>query len=411
MFSFMFVAVLNNWAICLYSLITWVIYLLLNWSMSGEYSLKLIMIFLSLWIVAMMMLSVENAMKNLDLYMVMMLMFLSLFISFFSESMLGFYLGFEVSIIPILLILFGWGYQPDRLEAGLYLIMYTILFSLPLLMGIYIWESKMATRSFFMYLIMVMAFLAKFPMFIFHLWLPRAHVEAPVYGSMILAGVMLKLGGFGIYKISLMMGDIVTYYSNFLIMFSMLGGVYLSVVCFMQTDMKMLIAYSSIVHMSIVISGMLTMRESGLWGGVYMMVGHGLCSSGLFYILGATYSKTLTRSIYLNKGLINILPTASLWWFLFCSSNLSFPPSLNLGGEILLFSSILSWSGGWVSFLIILLSVSSSLYSIYLYSYSQHGQSLSFYSLKFLSLNEFMVMLLHWIPLNLIMLDLSLMSF
>ncbi|UYU86219.1 proton-conducting transporter transmembrane domain-containing protein, partial [Bacteroides thetaiotaomicron] len=134
----------------------------------------------------------------------------------------------------------------------------------------------------------------------------------PVFGSIILAGVILKLGGYGIIKISFIVGDRIFSYSFCIIVGRSVGGLILSGVCFVQSDIKILVAYSSVVHMRIVLAGLLTLRDSGLHGAIYIIVGHGFCSSGLFCILGLTYNRTLTRSLYLNKGIISILPSCRL---------------------------------------------------------------------------------------------------
>nr|YP_009501991.1 NADH dehydrogenase subunit 4 [Trioza anthrisci]AWU49072.1 NADH dehydrogenase subunit 4 [Trioza anthrisci] len=407
--SILFIAVLKNWMLVMNSMVVYFLIILFKFYDSGEYNLKLIMYLLSIWLVVMMMMSVDLSSKSLDLLMIFIILLFSLLLAFYSESMIGFYLGFEMSVFPVLLIIYGWGYQPDRLEAGFYMILYTVIFSLPFLVGIF-YCYYMKTMNFFVYFMFMMAFFAKLPMFGFHFWLPRAHVEAPVFGSMILAGVMLKLGGYGIIKVCLSSGDMFYVYSNVIIMISILGGVYLSGNCFVQSDMKMLVAYSSVVHMSIVLSGLLTMTEMGINGSIYLMVGHGLCSSGLFCILGFTYNRTSTRSIYLNKGILILMPTCSLWWFLFCSSNLSFPPCLNMPGEILLFISILSWEKMTYVFMG-LFGLISSMYSIYLFSFTQQGQNSIYFSFNNFTLSESLLMSLHWIPLNILILDLSMMNF
>ncbi|UUF92062.1 NADH dehydrogenase subunit 4 (mitochondrion) [Diaphorina citri] len=408
--GFLGLFVVMSWDLVVGSLVFFILFLLLNMMESGEMTIKLIFVLLSLWLVIMMVLSVEKFSSSLDLYLIFIFMLISLFIVFYSEALVSFYLGFEMSVIPIFLIILGWGYQPDRVEAGVYMIIYTVFFSLPLLMGIYYFNMGHELSGMPLVFMFLLAFLVKFPLVGLHLWLPRAHVEAPVYGSMILAGVMLKLGGYGIIKLSFIMGDFLYKYSSGILIFSILGGLILTGVCFVQTDMKMLIAYSSIVHMSVVLSGILTMKISGLIGSVYLMVGHGLCSSGLFCVLGLVYNRSLTRSLYLNKGMINIIPISSLWWFLFCSSNLAFPPCLNLPGEIFLFISVLGWN--WHFFLVVgLLGVLSSMYSIYLFSFSQQGKMSFYFSFKSFNLYECMLLSLHWIPLNLFILDLSIMTF
>nr|YP_010596830.1 NADH dehydrogenase subunit 4 [Cacopsylla burckhardti]UFP91886.1 NADH dehydrogenase subunit 4 [Cacopsylla burckhardti]WAK85089.1 NADH dehydrogenase subunit 4 [Cacopsylla burckhardti] len=407
-----FVVVMKDWFFVSYSLIFFIVYLFFSMNDSGEMLIKVIFMLLSLWLVIMMLMSVSQSLKTLDLLFIFIWLLFSLFVVFYVDSFILFYLGFEMSVIPILLILFGWGYQPDRLEAGFYMLIYTVLFSLPLLLKIFyldnlVFSSGETSLSFFMF---VMAFLVKLPMVGLHFWLPRAHVEAPVFGSMILAGVMLKLGGYGVFKLSLILGDFFFKNSKILIVFSLLGGALLSGICFVQSDLKLLIAYSSIVHMSIVLSGLLTMHNLGLSGSVMMMVGHGFCSSGLFCILGLTYNRSMTRSIIMNKGFISVIPICSFWWFMFCSSNLSFPPCLNLPGELFLFLSIIVYNN-YMYMILGVFGVLSSLYSVYLFSFSQQSFSWSFYSFKSFSLFESLLMLLHWIPLNILILDLSIMNF
>nr|YP_009502262.1 NADH dehydrogenase subunit 4 [Blastopsylla occidentalis]AWU48865.1 NADH dehydrogenase subunit 4 [Blastopsylla occidentalis] len=407
----LFMVVYLDWLIISNFLVLMFLYSILNLNKIGPDLLSLIMIMLSIWLILMMILSVDELEKKTFLIFLFIFMFYSLQFCFFSKSLIYFYISFEMSVLPILLILFGWGYQPDRIEAGFYLLCYTVIFSLPFLVGVYFLDFDFQLKSnFITTMVFISGFLVKLPMFGFHLWLPRAHVEAPVYGSMILAGVMLKLGGYGIVKITFFLGDLLLSNSSMLIIFSIMGGVYLSAICFTQSDLKMLIAYSSIVHMSLVISGLLTFKEIGLMGAMSMMIGHGLCSSGLFCVLGFTYNRSHSRSIYINKGYMKIIPICSLWWFLFCSSNLSFPPCLNLPGEILLLLSILGWS---LEMLIlgVFLNFLSSMYSIYLYSFSQHGLSTQFFSFPVFNLRESFILFMHWLPLNMLILDLSLMSF
>nr|YP_009502288.1 NADH dehydrogenase subunit 4 [Heteropsylla sp. DMP-2018]AWU48930.1 NADH dehydrogenase subunit 4 [Heteropsylla sp. DMP-2018] len=406
----LFVVVLKDWFIVTYSMMIYILFMVFFINEGGEPYTKLLFIWLTIWLLIMMLMSVTEELKSQELLFIFIWLLISLYLAFFSDTLIVFYLGFEMSVIPILLILFGWGYQPDRMEAGFYMILYTMFFSLPLLLKIYYMNILVNFNNnllnFFMFM---MAFMVKFPMVGLHYWLPRAHVEAPVFGSMILAGVMLKLGGYGVYKLSLKMGDFLFINGQFLISFSLIGGIILSLICFMQSDLKLLIAYSSIIHMSIVLSGLLTLQISGLNGSLMMMVGHGFCSSGLFCLLGLTYNRSMTRSIIMNKGFIMIMPICSLWWFLFCASNISFPPCLNLPGEIFLFLSILLFNKN-LYLLIILFSIFSSLYSIYLFSFSQQSLNWQFFSFKSFSIQELLMMLLHWIPLNLLILDLSVVS-
>nr|YP_009655361.1 NADH dehydrogenase subunit 4 [Oomorphoides metallicus]QCL18078.1 NADH dehydrogenase subunit 4 [Oomorphoides metallicus] len=375
------------------------------------------MILLSLWILCLMILASMKLFAinyYYELFMFVLLsLSLSLIMAFSCMNLFLFYLFFEVSLLPTLLLIMGWGYQPERIEAGVYLLFYMMVFSMPMMMVIFYeyWNSNSLMfmsmgdmPNIFMYLCMNMLFFVKMPMFFIHLWLPKAHVEAPISGSMILAGVILKLGGYGLIRLMKYFSSLWFLINIHFIVISLFGAFVVSLICLYQSDMKMLIAYSSISHMGLVMSGILTMSLMGFWGSLILMMGHGLCSSGLFCLANISYDRSNSRSIYLNKGLINLMPSLSLWWFLFSVSNMSFPPSLNLFGEINLIMSLLSFE-----FLIVLpvsvILFFSAAYSLYLYSFTQHGL---IYSGNFSVLNsylrEYLLMILHWVPLNMMVL-------
>nr|YP_009231563.1 NADH dehydrogenase subunit 4 [Dixella aestivalis]ALZ48584.1 NADH dehydrogenase subunit 4 [Dixella aestivalis] len=377
------------------------------------------MILLSLWICSLMLMASEsvnrlNNYTHLFLFLIVMLLIL-LFLTFSSTSVFMFYLFFESSLIPTLFLILGWGYQPERMQAGVYLLFYTLLASLPLLVGIfYLFDVSNSMNMLLLmnfhfdysllYLSLIMAFLVKMPMFLVHLWLPKAHVEAPVSGSMILAGVLLKLGGYGLLRIFPYITITGTYMNYIWVTVSLIGGVLVSLVCLRQTDLKALIAYSSVAHMGIVLGGLMTMTYWGLCGSYTLMIAHGLCSSGLFCLANISYERLGSRSLLINKGLLNFMPSLTLWWFLLASANMAAPPTLNLLGEIGLLNSIVSWS--WVSMIMLsLLSFFSAAYTLYLYSYSQHGKinSGAFSFMGGVS-REYLLLFLHWFPLNLLIL-------
>nr|ADW41333.1 NADH dehydrogenase subunit 4 [Drosophila canadiana] len=375
------------------------------------------LVLLSLWICSLMLMASEsvykyNNYKNLFLLNIILLLLL-LVLTFSSMNLFMFYLFFESSLIPTLFLILGWGYQPERLQAGIYLLFYTLLVSLPMLIGIFYLMNKMGTMNFYLmnnfmfdydllYFCLVCAFLVKMPMFLVHLWLPKAHVEAPVSGSMILAGIMLKLGGYGMLRVLAILQTMNLKYSFIWISISLVGGVLVSFVCLRQTDLKALIAYSSVAHMGIVLAGLLTMSYWGLCGSYSLMIAHGLCSSGLFCLANVSYERLGSRSLLINKGLLNFMPAMALWWFLLSSANMAAPPTLNLLGEISLLNSIVSWS--WVSMIMLsFLSFFSAAYTLYLYSFSQHGKIFSgVYSFSSGKIREYLLMLLHWLPLNLL---------
>lgn len=339
---------------------------------------------------------------------------LFIFLSFSLSSFLLFYLSFEVCLIPILFLVLGWGYQPERVDAGYYLILYTLVASLPLLVMILFINKRFDVMRLvrmkggvfdsFFYCFLILAFLVKFPIFSVHLWLPKAHVEAPVRGSIILAGVLLKLGGYGIIRFLSLMGSSLIVGQRFLIRLRLWGGFLVRLICLYQIDIKLLIALSSVVHMRTCIRGLLILRDFGLKGSFFIIISHGLTSSGLFYLVGIIYRRRGSRRIFINKGLINLIPTIRLWWFLLLSRNMSAPPTLNLLREVILISSILRFS--WLYFLPLgLIIFFRAAYSLYMYSLSQHG-GLIFSKQGFHRgfIIEYLISFLHWFPLNLLIL-------
>nr|YP_009512707.1 NADH dehydrogenase subunit 4 [Omiodes indicata]AXJ93425.1 NADH dehydrogenase subunit 4 [Omiodes indicata] len=380
------------------------------------------LILLSIWISILMIMASENLYKqnyylNFFLFNLIFLLMM-LYLTFSVMNLFMFYLFFEGSLIPTLMLIIGWGYQPERIQAGMYLLFYTLFVSLPLLLGIfYIFNEMNYIMIYFLkffnfeiyllYFCMIMAFLVKMPMYFVHLWLPKAHVEAPVSGSMILAGIMLKLGGYGLIRVMILLQEVGLKYNIIWISISLVGGFYISLKCFCQVDIKSLIAYSSVAHMSMVIGGIMTMNYWGFIGSYILMIGHGLCSSGMFCLANINYERLHSRSLYINKGMMNFMPSMSLWWFLIMSSNMAAPPSLNLMGEISLINSLLSWS--WMSMLMLMLiSFFSAGYSLYLYSYIQHGKYYSgIYSFYMGLSREYLLLMLHWFPLNILVMKID----
>nr|UKE80232.1 NADH dehydrogenase subunit 4 [Zonitis tarasca borealis] len=386
--------------------------------------LSYLMLLLSFWICSLMILASQKIYyykfwSDLFLFMMVILM-LCLFMAFSSLNLFVFYVFFEVSLIPSLMLIVGWGYQPERLQAGIYLLFYTLFASLPMMIAIFFYYKSFKSLDFYfltgesnelmLYLCMNMVFFIKIPLFFVHLWLPKAHVEAPVSGSMILAGVVLKLGGYGLMRMMVVFLNLGMKVNFFFISLSIIGGLIVSLICLRQGDIKSLIAYSSVSHMGLAVSGILTLNFWGMTGALLMMVAHGLCSSGLFCLANINYERLSSRSLFLNKGLINLIPSLSLWWFLFISSNMAAPPSLNLMSEIMLINSLMGYET--LNMMILMgLSFFAAVYSLYLYAFSQHGKIyFGLFSFNSGFMREYLLLLLHWVPLNMLILKGELVS-
>nr|YP_009471702.1 NADH dehydrogenase subunit 4 [Altiverruca navicula]AVI15449.1 NADH dehydrogenase subunit 4 [Altiverruca navicula] len=402
---------------------------IISFSYLGVDTLSWFLVFLSFWIVLMMLMA-SHSYKLINYFyskflFVLMLMIILLFLTFCSTDLISFYIFFEGSLIPIYLLIVGWGYQPERLQAGLYMILYTIFGSLPLLISIMFMWMKFGGLSFILMKVLesdfkmvniwfffsIFAFMIKLPAFFVHLWLPKAHVEAPVSGSMMLAGVLLKLGCYGFMRFMMMFDGKVMFMSSLMISLGLLGGLYVSFICLRQADLKSLIAYSSVGHMGLALGGL---GSWGLWGFsscLYICIAHGLCSSGLFYLSGVLYERSGSRSILINKGFLEIMPSMAFWWFMFCIGNLAAPIVLNLVGELGLLGSILSFSMDSLIFLMAF-SFFGACYSLYLFSSIQHGKI--FMSMRSMGdglVREFLVLFLHFFPLMFLILEVDFMSY
>lgn len=354
-------------------------------------------------------------------YSFVFLLLFILLLTFFSGNLIFFYFFFEVSLIPTLLIIMGWGYQPERVQAGIYFLFYTLTASLPLLLlimylyiiggsvSLFYRELLFYSFSGFNFFVITafmgsIAFLVKLPMYFTHLWLPKAHVEAPVAGSIILAGVLLKLGGYGLIRVLSITGVSVIKFSPYFIGLRLARIMFTGILCCRLNDFKALVAYSSVAHIAMVIGGLITLYSWGFMGALVMIVAHGVSSSGLFCMVNLYYERTGSRSFFINKGLILSFPIFSLLIFFLCASNIAAPPTINLLSEIFLIARIMSYD-----YIILLFfplgSFLGAVFTLFIFSFSQHGPSYnSLYGFVHSNVREIHTIRLHIVPVNFLVL-------
>nr|WNH23963.1 NADH dehydrogenase subunit 4 [Halieutichthys aculeatus] len=385
------------------------------------------LIMLTCWLLPLMILASQNHMQpepsgrqRVFLTLLTLLQFL-LILTFGASEFLMFYVMFEATLIPTLMLITRWGSQKERLNAGSYFLFYTLLTSLPLLISLLVLQNTTGSLSLLTlnlsptlkllgwnhsmwWLGFLLAFLVKMPMYGTHLWLPKAHVEAPVAGSMILAAVLLKLGGYGLIRTMAFLEPVTQNLSYPFIVLSLWGLVMTSATCLRQTDLKALIAYSSVSHMALVVGGIFSQTMWGLAGAMALMIAHGLTSSALFCLANIQYERTHNRTMVLARGLQTILPLLTFWWFIASLANLGLPPFPNFLGEIMTIIAFYQWSPVSIIFTGTG-TVITATYSLYMFLMSQRGPTPNhLMTLEPVSTREHLLMMLHLIPLILLML-------
>nr|YP_010981985.1 NADH dehydrogenase subunit 4 [Turnix suscitator]UZC53711.1 NADH dehydrogenase subunit 4 [Turnix suscitator] len=391
------------------------------------------LLILSCWLLPLMILASQNHLQQEPLIrkrtFILTLITIQPFIllAFSSTELTLFYITFEATLIPTLILITRWGNQPERLSAGIYLFFYTLISSLPLLVIILYLYFKTGTlhltilnlthptltntwTGLLSSLALLMAFMVKAPLYGLHLWLPKAHVEAPIAGSMLLAALLLKLGGYGIMRLTMFMTPLSNNLHYPFLSLALWGALMTSSICLRQTDLKSLIAYSSVSHMGLVIAATMIQTQWSFSGAMILMISHGLTSSMLFCLANTNYERTHSRILLLTRGLQPLLPLMATWWLLANLTNMALPPTTNLMAELTIMISLFNWS----TFTIILTGNATLLTAMYTLSMlltTQWGTlPTHITSIQNSTTREHLLMTLHIFPLLLLMLKPELVS-
>jgi NADH-quinone oxidoreductase subunit M len=321
-----------------------------DWAL-GIDGIALMLIMLSVFLMPICILASWEAIeKRVPEYMAAFLLMEALMIGVFSaQDLFLFYIFFEAGLIPMYLIIGIWG-GAERIYASYKFFLYTLLGSVLMLIAM-LWMVREAGTTFipqlmeydfpvtaqnWLWLAFFASFAVKMPMWPVHTWLPDAHVQAPTAGSVILAGVLLKMGGYGFIRFSLpMFPDASANLVWIIFGLSMIAVVYTSLVALVQHDMKKLIAYSSVAHMAFVTIGLFTFNRQGIEGALLVMLAHGLVSGALFLCVGVIYDRLHTREIDRYGGLSNNMPWYALFFMIFTMASVALPGTANFAGEFL----------------------------------------------------------------------------
>lgn len=323
--------------------------------------------------------SVERLLHNNYSYkLLVILLYLIVLLFFISNTLLRFFILFEASLMPITLLILGWGYQRERIIATYYLLIYTLFFSIPLIVSILIIINRNSSQALindyinirvFIRWILLSPFLTKFPIYFLHLWLPKAHVEASIVGSILLAAILLKIGLYGVLRIN----SIFYNYHLTTIIVGVVGTICRVIICLFQSDLKRLIAYSRVLHITsifLILEIALSLRIKTI---IMIGVVHGFVSSSLFFYSGVLYASRSTRLMFFLQGTLLRRPIIRLYLAIRAITNFGVPPLISIYRELLTIITIVNWRRVILS-IIIIITFLRCYYNLYLWNRISHGK-------------------------------------
>ena len=329
---------------------------LLNLYLSfGIDGLSLWFFILSSFLIFLCILFVWNEFLFKEYAIVLTVLNLLLLLVFSVLDVLFFYIFFEAILIPMYLMIGLWGSRERKVRAVYLFFFYTLIGSLCMLLGLLYIYNLTGTLNFeylltykftfeqqyWLWLAFFLSFASKIPLFPLHVWLPEAHVEAPTVGSVLLAGILLKLGVYGFLRFSLnLFPEASLFFSPFVYLLSVLGIIYASMSAIRQTDLKRIIAYSSVAHMNLVTMGIFSFNIIGIEGSIMQSISHGFVSGAMFLLVGILYDRYHSRLLYYYGGLVHMMPVYAVLFLIFTMANIALPGTSSFVGEFLLLTGI-----------------------------------------------------------------------